>query len=243
MTSSTTCLIEVRNLSKIFHRGEERVVALDGVSLAIAAGEFVAVTGPSGCGKSTLMYILGLLDIPSSGEYRLEGVATSVLTDRERARIRNQKIGFVFQSFHLLPRATALRNVMMPLVYRAGYDSGVSNKQMREMAGAILEEVGLGKRLNHLPQEMSGGERQRVAIARALVNQPSLLLADEPTGNLDSRSGEGILRLFGDLHAKGITIVMVTHDRQIAASAPRRVAFVDGRIVNQSVFGGGTDAS
>jgi len=223
-------LIQLSNLSKIFHLAGEEIFALREVTLTINAGEFVSITGPSGSGKSTLLYVLGLLDKASSGRYELDEIVTDTLLDDERAKIRNQKLGFVFQGFHLLPRATALRNVMMPLVYAANHRVAFTEPQMRELATEALAAVGLADRISHLPNELSGGQRQRVAIARALVNKPRVLLADEPTGNLDSRSGAGILNLFSELHRSGVTILMVTHDQSIAAAAQRRIKLRDGGI-------------
>jgi putative ABC transport system ATP-binding protein len=223
-------LIEVSDVAKIFKMGSEVVPALDGVTVSIEEGELVAITGPSGCGKSTFMNILGLLDQPSRGSYLLDGSQVSSLDDDQRAMLRNQKIGFVFQSFNLLPRATALRNVEMPLVYSAAYDPSFSRAKAREKAAEALSLVGLQERMNHLPSELSGGQRQRVAIARALVNRPRVILADEPTGNLDSKVGAEILKLFFDLNAQGSTVIMVTHDPIIASRVPRVIAMADGRV-------------
>lgn len=224
-------LIEVRELSRVFVRGDEEIRALDDVSLSIEEGEFLAVVGPSGSGKSTLMYILGLLDQPTAGSYTLEGRIVSALRDDERAQLRNQKIGFVFQSFHLLPRATALRNVAMPLVYSAAYRKAYSEAKAVALAQEALHKVGLESRMTHLPNELSGGQRQRVAIARALVNSPAIILADEPTGNLDSKNGREILHLFRSLNEQGVTVMLVTHDMEVAGYAHRVVTFRDGRIV------------
>lgn len=217
-------LIETRDLSKTFARGDETIHALRSVSLSINSGEFISIIGPSGSGKSTLMYILGLLDKPTSGLYLLEGARVDNLTDSERAALRNQKIGFVFQGFHLLPREDSLRNVLLPLVYT----SGISPQAASERASLCLERVGLRDRMRHRPNELSGGQRQRVAIARALVNNPSIIFADEPTGNLDSKTGASILALFQELHTSGVTIVLVTHDPTIAARAERRIRVQDG---------------
>lgn len=225
-------LIEINNVKRHFVMGDETVKALDGVQLTIQEGEFVAIIGPSGCGKSTMMNILGILDVPDQGEYLLDGKNTKKMSDDERALYRNQKLGFIFQSFHLLPRMTALRNVELPLVYSASYDKSHTVAKMREMAIESMRRVGLGDRLDHRPNELSGGQRQRVAIARALVNHPKLLLADEPTGNLDSRSGQEIIQLFENLHKDGATVILVTHDPQIAAKARRVISFKDGRVVN-----------
>jgi putative ABC transport system ATP-binding protein len=218
-------LIEVEDLKKIYRLGDVEVPALNGVTFNIDQGEVVAITGQSGSGKSTMMNVLGCLDIPTSGHYRLEGVDISQMTEDRLATIRNLKIGFVFQQFNLLPRATTLQNVELPLRY-AGKSNG-SMKRAREM----LELVGLGDRLNHKPAELSGGQQQRVAIARALVNQPSLILADEPTGNLDSKTGQEIMRLLLNLNIEqGLTLVLVTHDPTIAAMAQRVIQLKDGMI-------------
>jgi putative ABC transport system ATP-binding protein len=219
-------LIELDHLGKVYDLGASQVAALGDVSFSIERGEMVAIIGQSGSGKSTLMNILGCLDVPTSGRYRLAGRDVGELSDDELADVRNLEIGFVFQSFQLLPRATALENVELPLIYR-----GVPRKERRERAKAALERVDLAERMTHKPTELSGGQRQRVAIARALVTEPSLLLADEPTGNLDSRTGEEIVRLFFDLHAKGNTIVIVTHEPKLAARCPRAVRIVDGAVV------------
>ena len=218
-------IIKIRNLTRLYDMGGELVHALRGVSLDVARNEYVAIMGPSGSGKSTMMNLLGCLDTPSSGEYWLNGEEVSRLSDNALARVRNREIGFVFQTFNLLPRATALHNVELPLVY-----AGLSAGERRERARHALDQVGLSNRRDHRPNELSGGQRQRVAIARALVNQPSILLADEPTGNLDSATSEEIMRVFGDLHAAGQTVVMVTHEPDIAANAARVITLRDGRI-------------
>jgi putative ABC transport system ATP-binding protein len=205
--------------------GSERILALRGVTLEIRRNEYVAIMGPSGSGKSTMMNVLGCLDTPSAGEYWLNGEEVSRLTDDALARVRNREIGFVFQTFNLLPRATALHNVELPLVY-----AGVRARERRERAASALERVGLGERMHHRPNELSGGQRQRVAIARALVNQPSILLADEPTGNLDSVTSDEIMEVFTALHAGGQTVIMVTHEPDIAARAQRVVVLRDGRV-------------
>ena len=205
--------------------GEERIHALRGVTLDIRRNEYVAIMGPSGSGKSTMMNLLGCLDTPTSGEYWLNGQEVSRLSDDQLAHVRNREIGFVFQTFNLLPRATALHNVELPLVY-----AGARGRERRERAAAALVRVGLEQRMEHRPNELSGGQRQRVAIARALVNDPSILLADEPTGNLDSVTSEEIMRVFGDLHAAGQTVIMVTHEPDIAAHAERVVVLRDGRV-------------
>ena len=218
-------LIQAKDLMKVYKMDGEEVHALDGVSLDIAPGEYVAIMGPSGSGKSTLMNLLGCLDTPTSGSYVLDGEEIAKLDDNGLARIRNRKIGFVFQTFNLLPRATSLHNVELPLVY-----SGISGAERKKRAMAAMESVGLGPRALHRPNELSGGERQRVAVARALVTHPSLILADEPTGNLDSKTGKEIMALFGSLHAQGNTIILVTHDRTVAENARRIVTIRDGKI-------------
>jgi putative ABC transport system ATP-binding protein len=206
--------------------GDERIAALDGVSFAVNAGEMVAIVGSSGSGKSTLLNILGCLDTPSSGAYRLDGTDVQDLTDDQRSIARNRKIGFVFQSFQLLHRATAQKNVALPLVYR-----GIPARERNVLAEQALRRVGLGERMRHKPFQLSGGQRQRTAIARALVTKPSLLLCDEPTGNLDSATSEDIMRLFHELHAEGNTILIVTHEPKIAARCPRAIRIADGKIV------------
>ncbi len=220
-------LIKTENLWKVYRMGKVDVEALRGVSLEVERGEYLAIMGPSGSGKSTLMNILGCLDTPTRGKYYLEGRDVSSLSDDELSLLRNQKIGFVFQSFHLLPRTPAIHNVELPLIY-----AGVPKKERRKRAEEALEKVGLRERMWHKPNELSGGERQRVAIARAIINNPSILLADEPTGNLDSRSGEEIMRIFEALHQMGNTIIVVTHDPNIASRTRRIIKLKDGRIVN-----------
>jgi putative ABC transport system ATP-binding protein len=215
----------LNNVTKVYPMGDTQVQALSGVNLEIKAGEFIAVLGPSGSGKSTIMHILGCLDTPTSGTYHLDGVAIQSLSPNELAEIRNRRIGFVFQSFHLLPRATAGENVELPMVF-----AGINATDRKVCAESVLEQVGLRERIKHLPNELSGGERQRVAIARALVNKPSILLADEPTGNLDSRSGAEILSLFEKLHTEGRTVIIVTHDEAIAKRAHRVIHIFDGKI-------------
>jgi putative ABC transport system ATP-binding protein len=218
-------LIEIHDLVKIYTLGEIEIRAVDGVSLSIAKGEFVAIMGPSGSGKSTLMNLIGCLDTPSKGTYILNGKQVSEMNDDELARIRNEEIGFVFQTFNLLPRATALHNVELPLIY-----AGVSAKVRQERAKGALDRVELTSRMSHKPNELSGGQRQRVAIARALVNNPSILLADEPTGNLDSKTGEEIMALFERLHEQSNTIVVVTHEAEVAAHAHRVIHIRDGQV-------------
>jgi putative ABC transport system ATP-binding protein len=225
--------IEIDGLTKHYVVGQGRVLALDGVSLSIAAGTMVAIMGPSGSGKSTLMNLLGLLDTPTSGSYRIEGAEVAGLSDAARSRERRERIGFIFQSFNLLPRKSAIENVAIPLMY-----AGVGRAERQERARMILEQVGLGDRMRHRPTELSGGQQQRVAIARALINQPALILADEPTGNLDSRTGREVLGLLRQLHAAGRTIVVVTHDRAVAEIAQRIVTLVDGRIVSDEQVDG-----
>lgn len=223
-------IIRVQGLTRVFRRGDEEIRALSDLTFDVNAGDFIAITGASGSGKSTLLYILGLLDKQDSGQYYLEGELTDDLSDDDRAMRRNQKLGFIFQSFHLMPRATALRNVAMPLVYSASYDKTFSEQRMVELAKNALERVGLADRMNHVPNQLSGGQRQRVAIARALVNRPRILFADEPTGNLDSKTGKDILRLFKELHEEGVTILLITHDPQVAINAQKQMRLADGRL-------------
>ena len=218
-------IIEIRNLTKIYDMGATAVHALSEVDLCVATGEYVAIMGPSGSGKSTLLNILGCLDVPTSGSYALGNALVSEMDDDDLARIRNQEIGFVFQTFNLLPRANALGNVELPLIY-----SGLPMRQRRERAARALDSVGLAERIEHRPNELSGGQRQRVAIARALVNEPSIILADEPTGALDSRTGDEIMDLFDQVHAEGNTILLVTHEEHLARRSRRIVRFRDGRI-------------
>jgi putative ABC transport system ATP-binding protein len=218
-------VIHVEDLSREYQMGAERVQALRGLTLTIRRNEYVAIMGPSGSGKSTLMNLIGCLDTPTGGSYWLNGQEVSRLSDDALARVRNREIGFVFQTFNLLPRATALHNVELPLVY-----AGTGSKDRRQRAEEALTRVGLEHRMHHRPNELSGGQRQRVAIARALVNRPSLLLADEPTGNLDSTTSDEIMRVFGELHAQGQTILVVTHEPSIAGHAARVVVLRDGRL-------------
>jgi putative ABC transport system ATP-binding protein len=225
-------VVEVKSISKSFVMGSEVIQALKKVDFSIEEGELLSIVGPSGCGKSTLMNILGLLDVPDSGEYYLDGREVSSLTDDDRARLRNQKIGFVFQNFQLLPRATAFRNVQLPLVYSASHSKELTEQDHNRMAEAALEKVGLADRKSHKPNELSGGQRQRVAIARALVNEPKIIFADEPTGNLDSKSGTDILNLFRSLNKSGVTIILVTHDPSIAESSDRVIRLRDGEIIS-----------
>ncbi|HEU0152391.1 MAG TPA: ABC transporter ATP-binding protein [Arenimonas sp.] len=219
-------MIRLSGIVKRYTMGEEELMALAGVDLHIGRNEYVALIGPSGSGKSTLMNLIGCLDTPSEGSYVLNGRDTSTMNDNELAQVRNQEIGFVFQSFHLLPRLTVLENVMQPLVYR-----GIPRAERMVRAKAALEQVGLGNRLGHRPNQLSGGQRQRVAVARALVGKPSILLADEPTGNLDSRTSEEIMALFDEVHRSGQTVVVVTHEPDIAAHCRRTLRVSDGKIV------------
>ncbi len=223
-------LIEARQLVKTYSMGDQTVHALRGVSLDIAEGEFVAIMGASGSGKSTLMNILGCLDLPTSGEYRLAGENVEGMQSDQLASIRNRRIGFVFQQFNLLPRTSALENVELPMVY-----AGIKGDARKEKAKAALARVGLGERMDHTPAELSGGQQQRVAIARALVNNPQLILADEPTGALDSQTSEDIMKLLTELNQQGMTVVLVTHEHDVAAWARRRIVFRDGQMVEDVV--------
>ena len=218
-------LIEIKELKKIYSLGDIDVPALNGINIGIEQNEYLAIMGPSGSGKSTMMNIIGCLDVPTEGEYHLNDQDVSKLTDDELAVIRNKEIGFVFQTFNLLPRADALHNVELPMIY-----SGVNRAQRRQMAMEALDRVGLGDRVHHKPNELSGGQRQRVAIARALVNKPSIILADEPTGNLDSKTGEEIMEIFEQLHEAGNTIILITHEEYIANHSNRTVRLLDGMV-------------
>ena len=230
--AATDTLIRMEGVTKTYDAGEIAVHALRGIDLEIESGQMVAIIGPSGSGKSTLMHILGCLDAPTSGTYCLEGRDVDELSGFQIAAIRNQKVGFVFQTFNLLPKASLLRNVELPLLY-----AGIGGSERRELARATLDQVGLADRAKHRPAELSGGQRQRAAIARALVNEPSLILADEPTGNLDTKTGLEILEIFDRLHVKGETIVIVTHDPRIAERCGRVVQIVDGRIEDDRLTG------
>jgi len=223
-------LIRLENLSKVFYTDEVETHALDGIHLEIQKGDYVAIAGPSGCGKSTLLSILGLLDSPTDGLYQLNGNAVQDLDLAQRARIRNREIGFIFQSFNLIGDLTVFENVELPLTYR-----GMRSAERRDRSQKALERVGMGHRAKHLPSQLSGGQQQRVAVARALVGEPSILLADEPTGNLDSRNGDAVMELMRDLHRNGSTICMVTHDPRFARHADRTIHLFDGRVVDENV--------
>jgi putative ABC transport system ATP-binding protein len=225
-------IIELKDIKKHYQMGSQEVRALDGVSLTIKKNEYVAIMGPSGSGKSTMMNVIGCLDTPTSGDYILNGTNVSHLTDDELAVVRNREIGFVFQTFNLLPRSNCLANVELPLIY-----AGIKSSERKEMASEALRRVGLGDRMDHRPNELSGGQRQRVAIARALVNTPSILLADEPTGNLDSKTGVEIMNLFEELYRQGNTIILVTHETEIASHARRIVQLKDGLVESDVVVG------
>lgn len=221
-------MIRIKDLSKCYRIGDEEVHALDHASLHVSPGEFVGIIGPSGSGKSTLMNIIGCLDVADSGEYLLDGIPIENYSENELAHIRNRKIGFVFQSFNLIPKLTAEENVELPLIYQ-----GIKKDERTERVAAALERVKLGKRANHFPTELSGGQQQRVAIARAIVTRPSLILADEPTGNLDSKTTVEIMDIFHELHSQGNTIVLITHDDSVAAQAGRRVRILDGHLTEE----------
>jgi len=225
-------LIRTENVERVYRMGGETIYALRGVDVSIGRGEYIAIMGPSGSGKSTLMNVIGCLDTPDSGNYWLNGKLVSEMNDRQLARIRNKEVGFVFQTFNLLARADALHNVELPLLY-----AGMKRKPRLERAMRALERVGLAERMRHRPNEMSGGQRQRVAVARALVTEPSILLADEPTGNLDSRTGAEIMALFDELHDAGNTIVLVTHEADVAAHASRTLVLRDGQVAEDVVNG------
>ena len=227
-----TEIIRTANLVKDYSLGKVKVRALNGVDLTIGEGEFVAIMGPSGSGKSTLMHIIGCLDTPTSGEYHLDGVLVSEMEKNQLAMVRNRKIGFVFQSFNLLPHLNVLHNVELPLMY-----AGPGQKERNLKARQIIDSVGLSERLRHKPAELSGGQRQRVAIARAIANDPAILLADEPTGNLDSQAGGDILEIFSRLHSEGNTVIIVTHDKAVANRAGRIIRIMDGRIENGDIAG------
>lgn len=229
-------LISLKNIARRYQMGTETIHALRDVTLVIERGEYVAIMGPSGSGKSTLMNLLGCLDTPTAGEFILNDIRVSEMDDNDLAEVRNREIGFVFQSFNLLPRSDALHNVELPLIY-----SGMPRDQRREKAMEVLQNVGLGDRMHHRPNEMSGGQRQRVAIARALVNDPSIILADEPTGNLDSKTGEEIMALFESLSQKGNTIIVVTHEEEVARHARRIVRIRDGLIASDEMTGRGAE--
>jgi len=233
MASPDSALIRAENLWKIYRLEKTEVGALQGVSFTVRPNEFLAIMGPSGSGKSTLMNLIGCLDTPSEGEYYLKGKLVSSMSENELAHVRNSEIGFVFQVFNLLPRATAFRNVELPLIYK-----GMKKREREVKVRQALEMVEMGPRMSHRPPELSGGERQRVATARALVNEPSILLADEPTGNLDSKTGAEILSLFHKLHARGNTIIIVTHDKDVANRAERIIHLLDGRIDREEQRGG-----
>ncbi len=229
-----TALIQAHSLKKRFVMGTEEIWALNDLSLEVREADFIAITGASGSGKSTLLYVLGLLDQASSGNYLLEGRPANDLNQNQKAQLRNQLMGFVFQSFHLLPKSSALRNVAMPLVYAQSYGPRLSTREIEDKATVALTKVGLQHRLAHKPNELSGGQRQRVAIARAIVNQPKLIFADEPTGNLDTENGREIMNLFTALNQSGVTIIMVTHDPNIASYAKRIISMKDGCIEKDS---------
>ena len=227
-------LIRLEQVSKSYLMGSRELRVLDNVSLTVRDNEYVAIMGPSGSGKTTLMNIIGCLDRATSGSYRLEGEPIDEKSDRELAKIRGEKVGFVFQTFNLLARTSALRNVELPMLYR-----GLSRRKRKKRALEMLQLIGLGERVKHKPGELSGGERQRVALARALANQPSLILADEPTGNLDSKTGDEIMRVFAELHKQGNTLIVVTHEQNVAKNAHRVIKLLDGKVVSDEQIGGG----
>lgn len=226
-------MIELKHVGKRYRIGQEQLDVLQDVNLYIDKGEFVSIMGPSGSGKSTLMHVMGCLDVPSTGSYSLDGVPVETLSGDALARVRNSDIGFVFQNFFLLPRMTAQRNVELPMIYR-----GIAKRDRQERAAQLLDRVGLGDRASHLPSELSGGQKQRVAIARALANEPSIVLADEPTGALDQKTGMEIMALFQSLHEAGVTIILITHDAAVASHADRVIRLVDGHIVDDTRQGG-----
>lgn len=223
-------LIEIRDIYKIYNPGENEVRALDGINLTVEHGEFLAIVGQSGSGKSTLMNMLGLLDVPTSGTYTLDGVNVANMTDDELSEIRNKQIGFIFQGFNLIPSLTAVENVELPLVYR-----GMKKEERNKLALEALERVGLSHRLDHLPKQMSGGQQQRVAIARAVAARPPIILADEPTGNLDSHSGVEVMKILHELHEEGRTVILITHDNDIANEAQRVIRIQDGQIISDII--------
>lgn len=225
-------MIRLESVTKVFYTDDLETHALDGIHLDVAKGEFLSISGPSGCGKSTLLALLGLLDASTEGKYTLDGQDVTVLTPAARAKVRNERIGFIFQAFNLIGDLTVLQNVELPLTYRTGMDSG----ERRKAAMHALERVGMSHRVNHHPAQLSGGQQQRVAVARALAGRPSILLADEPTGNLDSRNGEAVMSLLRELHREGSTICMVTHDPRYADYADRKVQLFDGRVVDESTL-------
>jgi putative ABC transport system ATP-binding protein len=229
MTNNGVPVIEIENLTKVFYTDEVETHALSGVILSVNSGEYVAMSGPSGCGKSTLLAILGLLDTPTSGRYQLNGRAVDNLSFSERSRIRNREIGFIFQSFNLVGDLTVAENVELPLTYRAGMAAAERKRRVRES----LERVSMAHRMKHYPSQLSGGQQQRVAVARALAGTPSILLADEPTGNLDSKNGEAVMQLLAEVHTEGATMCMVTHDPRFAAHADRQVHLFDGQVVSE----------
>jgi putative ABC transport system ATP-binding protein len=229
MIENAKCIIDAKNIVKIYQNGSEKLKVLDDVSIKVLKGNFTAILGPSGSGKSTLMNILGCLDLPTSGQYYLDGLDVLKAKDNQLAEIRNQKIGFVFQKFNLLPRLTAIQNVMLPLLYR-----GLNEEEAKESAKEKLNLLGLGERLNHRPNELSGGQQQRVAIARAIVGNPHLVLADEPTGNLDSKSSKDAMEIFKELNRQGNTIVIITHDIEVAEQVKKVVYIRDGRIYDKN---------
>ena len=227
---SNSAVVKITDVKKTYLMGKVEVRALQGINLNVERGEFVSIMGPSGCGKSTLMHIVGCLDRPTSGDYRLDGVDIDILDDNSLADIRNKKVGFVFQTFNLLPKLNAIENVELPLIY-----AGMGLDGRRKKAAQLLESVGLKDRMFHKPSELSGGQSQRVAIARSLANDPSILLADEPTGNLDSKSGEEIIHLFTELNGRGITMIIVTHDQEIADHSKRIIRLKDGLVISDDL--------